>query len=77
MTTIIQLRDQPFPDACPAPDRCGGCGAATGHRHGTVLLYCLGLSHQGVEQALAPLGVQVDPVTVWRDLQELGARWRW
>ena len=39
-----------------------------------VLLYGLGLSHRGVEQALAPLGVQVDHVSVWRDLQELGAQ---
>ncbi len=39
-----------------------------------VLLYCLGLSHRGVEQALAPLGVHVDHLSVWRDLQELGAR---
>ncbi|MCY3658135.1 MAG: transposase [Caldilineaceae bacterium] len=122
MATIIQLRDQPFTDACPTPDRCEGCGAATWHGHGTVLrtvtdlqgdravsvrryrcqacgltvtmapagvdakgrtqrlraylvlLYCLGLSHRGVEEALAPLGVQVDHVTVWRDLQALGAR---
>ncbi len=122
MTTIIQLRDQPFTAVGPAPDRCGGCGAATWHGHGTVprtvtdlhgdrvvsarryrcqacgrtvtvapagvdakgrtrrlrahlvLLYCLGLSHRGVEAALAPLGVQVDHVTVWRDLQELGAQ---
>ena len=122
MATIIQLRDQPFTDACPAPDRCGGCGAAAWHGHGRVprtvtdlhgdrvvsvrryrcqacghtvtvapagvdakgrtrrlrahlvLLYCLGLSHRGVEAALAPLGVHVDHVTVWRDLQELAVR---
>ena len=36
MATIIQLRDPPFTDACPAPDRCGGCGAATWHGHGRV-----------------------------------------
>ena len=122
MATIIQLRDQPLTDACPAPDRCGGCGGGAWHGHGTVprtvtdlhgdrtvcvrryrcqacghtvsvapegvdakgrtqrlraylvLLYCLGLSHRGVEAALAPLGVHVDHVSVWRDLQELGAR---
>ena len=68
--------------------RCPSCGHtvtvapegvdAKGHtrrlRAYLVLLYCLGLSHRGVEQALAPLGVHVDHVSVWRDLQELGAR---
>ena len=122
MATIIQLRDPPFTDACPPPDRCASCGGGAWHGHGTVprtvtdlhgdrvvavrryrcpscgrtvsvapagvdakgrtrrlrahpvLLYCLGLSHRGVEAALAPLGVQVDHVRVWRDLQERGAR---
>ena len=57
-----------------APEGVDAKGRTRRLRAYLVLLYCLGLSHRGVEQALAPLGVQVDPVSVWRDLQELGAR---